>query len=72
MAFRQRYARLTYWNKMAFWGSVASILGLGVAVLMWLFSPGASLHQETHGDQSPVLSGVHGNVTIIQRKEPTP
>jgi hypothetical protein len=72
MTLRQRYGKLTFWNKAAFWGSVASMLGLLIAVLSWLFSPGASLHQQTHGDQSPAISGVQGNVTIIQQKESKP
>lgn len=33
MRLRERYRRLTLWNKVAFWGSVASITGLAVAVL---------------------------------------
>ena len=31
MTLRERYRRLTLWNKIAFWGSVASLIGLGVA-----------------------------------------
>jgi len=30
MRLRQRYRRLTLWNKIAFWGSVASIVSLAV------------------------------------------
>ena len=33
MTFRERYRRLTIWNKAAFWGSAASILGLLVSLL---------------------------------------
>jgi hypothetical protein len=72
MTLSQRYMRLTCWNKVAFWGSVASILGLCVAVLTWLFAANASLHQETHGNQSPAISGVKGSVTTIYQKEPKP
>ncbi len=33
MKLRERYRRLNLWNKLAFWGSVASIAGLIVAVV---------------------------------------
>ena len=42
MKLRQRYAKLTFWNKVGFWGSVASLLGLLIAGLTWLFFPSAS------------------------------
>src|SRR5207302_5923870 len=48
---------------------------LAVFLLVYFFNPAqlvTSLHQETHGDQSPAISGVKGNVTIIQQKKPTP
>ena len=32
MTLRERYRRLTLWNKVAVWGSAASVIGLGVAV----------------------------------------
>lgn len=32
MRFQERYRRLTLWNKVAFWGSLASIFGLLLAV----------------------------------------
>ena len=71
MTLRRRYAMLTGWNKIAFWGSVASILGLAAAVLSWLCAPSTSLHQETYGNQSPAVSGVKGNVHINQQQKPT-
>lgn len=33
-----RYKRLTLWNKIAFWGSIASFLGLPLAILLWYIS----------------------------------
>jgi hypothetical protein len=32
MKLRERYRRLTFWNKFAFWGSLASIVGLLLGV----------------------------------------
>ena len=72
MTLLHRYMMLTFWNKVAFWGSMASLLGLCVAVLTWFFAANASLHLETHGNQSPVISSVQGSVTTSYHKEPKP
>lgn len=36
MKLRERYRRLTLWNRVAFWGSIASIISIPVAVVIWL------------------------------------
>ncbi len=52
---------------------------LAVFLLVYFFNPAqlvtaasVAVHQETHGPQSPAISGVQGDVTIIQEKKPTP
>ncbi len=35
MKLRERYRRLTFWNKIAFLGSLASIISIPVAFLFW-------------------------------------
>ena len=37
MKLRERYKRLNFWNKIAFWGSIASIIAIPIAVVLWLF-----------------------------------
>jgi hypothetical protein len=32
MTIRQRYHHLTFWNKIAFWGSIASIISLALVL----------------------------------------
>ncbi len=44
MTLLQRYRRLTLWNKVGFWGSVASIIGLVIAFVT-LVLPDASSTQ---------------------------
>lgn len=36
MRLPERYRRLTLWNKVGFWGSVASIVGIAIAVIPFL------------------------------------
>jgi len=77
MTLIQRYRRLTLWNKMGFWGSVASTVGLVIAVVTWLFSwpestpPQAQIHieQKTTGAQSPTIHDTEG-VTITYARQP--
>jgi hypothetical protein len=38
MKLRERYSRLSLWNKIAFWGSLCSIVALIVAPLLWFIS----------------------------------
>ncbi|MFA5901986.1 MAG: hypothetical protein WC829_23055 [Hyphomicrobium sp.] len=55
-----RYRRLTIWNKVGFWGAIASILGLG-----WVFlSPGAGQSASVSGDNATVMQA--GRDVIIQ------
>jgi hypothetical protein len=37
MRLRERYRRLTLWNRISFWGSVTSFVGLAIA--FWTFRP---------------------------------
>ena len=60
MALWKRYQALDGWNKVAFWGSLASILGL---VLTFLSPP--SISQQTHGANSPAIANNNGSITII-------
>lgn len=39
MKLRERYTRLTLWNKIGFWGSVASVLSVG----LWIYDRTSSL-----------------------------
>jgi len=43
MKIRDRYKKLTFWNKIAFWGSAASLVGLIVAIFLWFFPRSAPL-----------------------------
>jgi len=37
MKLRERYRKLTIWNKIAFWGAATSIVGIPLAVGLWMF-----------------------------------
>jgi hypothetical protein len=63
-----RYKRLSFWNKLAVWGSVASIVGIVAGVILWFFpletkrsSDGISLGSASH---SAVVQGT-GNVVTV-------
>jgi hypothetical protein len=58
MRLRERYRRLTLWNKIAFWGSVASVLSLAA-----LFIPSRQ--------QPPVLS-IANKKTFVQNLSSCP
>lgn len=38
MRILSRYKKLTLWNKLGFWGSAASLVGLPLAVVLWYLS----------------------------------
>jgi hypothetical protein len=44
MKLRDRYRRLTAWNKLGAWGSLASLVGLSLAILLFLLQPAPRLH----------------------------
>ncbi len=44
MNIRNRYKKLTIWNKLAFWASVASPAGIMLAVALWFFPRSAPLN----------------------------
>ena len=46
MKLRERYRRLTFWNKFAFWGSVASIIGLPLGIVALVIALGPKSHVE--------------------------
>ncbi len=39
MGLIERYRRLTFWNKVAFWGAIASVLGLIAAMVPFVLPP---------------------------------
>lgn len=49
-------------SKLAFWGSIASIVSLAVA--FYPVDKAQSGNQTTYGNQSPAIGSVDGNVTI--------
>ena len=46
MKLRERYRRLTFWNKFAFWGSLASIIGLPIGIFAIVIALGPKSHVE--------------------------
>ena len=58
MTLRQRYLRLTFWNKFALWGSIASFAGLGVGLWPMLL-----------GESRPTLKVAHSIATHSVRVE---
>ena len=36
MNLKSRYKKLSFWNKVAFWGSIASVLAIVLAILLWI------------------------------------
>lgn len=60
MTLRQRYAKLTLWNKVGFWGALASCLGLLLAVYTFVVPASSSPHVET--SDRGVAAG--GDVTV--------
>lgn len=60
-----RYRRLSIWNKLAFWGGIASILGVAISLFpKQTDSDITTIKQETRGDMSPAIQGVQRNVNI--------
>jgi hypothetical protein len=51
-----------YMSRLAFWGSLASIVGL--AITLYPVGKAQSGNQTTYGNQSPAIGSVDGNVTI--------
>jgi hypothetical protein len=39
MKLRERYKRLTIWNKLAAWGSLASIISIPIAFVLFFNQP---------------------------------
>ncbi|HEY8995534.1 MAG TPA: hypothetical protein VIM71_12770 [Lacunisphaera sp.] len=35
MRLKERYRRLTLWNKISLWGSIASIVSIAIAIVLW-------------------------------------
>ncbi len=52
MKLTERYRRLTFWNKLNALGALASILGIPIAVALFLLSDGAG-----NGDVIPADAG---------------
>lgn len=50
MRLRDRYRRLTLWNKLAVWGSIASFTGIGIALLQVSMSK-TELHSADPGSR---------------------
>ncbi len=61
MTLRQRYRRLTLWNKVGFWGSVASLVGVLIALLTVVLGGGG---HTTTGNQSPIITGNKDKVEV--------
>ena len=61
MTLIQRYRRLTLWNKIGFWGSIASLVGVLIALLTVVFGGGGPM---TTGNQSPVITGNKDKVEV--------
>jgi hypothetical protein len=80
MKLSQRYNNLNLWNKVAFWGSICSILGL-----LYLFLPNGSQSKAaikvTHSAGAAVLTAVDSpnavqigtlNISQLQQKDSRP
>lgn len=70
MNLRERYRRLTGWNKLAAWGSVASLLGVLITLTMPVLSPtfvqvSPSPSATAPPSQSVAVTG-SSNATVIQ------
>lgn len=68
MNIRERYRRLTIWNKLAVWGSLASILGLA---FVFFPSTGAQRQQVTSIDSSPGATVMQPGRDIVINPPPT-
>jgi len=44
MKLRDRYRRLTFWNKLGAWGALASVVGIPLAVALFVLQPTPRLH----------------------------
>lgn len=62
MPLRQRYRQLTFWNRVSFWGSVASLIALLITLAILVF--GGNSQPTTTGNQSPVIEDVKGDVNV--------
>jgi hypothetical protein len=61
MNLRDRYNRLSLWNKIGLWGSICSILGIGLAVLALLPSHPSPAPNTTVADSSSVTMKFQGD-----------
>ncbi len=61
MTLKQRYRQLTLWNKMGFWGAVASLVGVLIALLTVVLGGGGPT---TTGNQSPIITGNKDKVEV--------
>lgn len=66
----QRYHRLTFWNKFGAWGSLASLVGLGL--YLWPVDSGDHRSQVTQVQGSPGVTILQpGRDIVIQPPRPT-
>ncbi len=71
MKLRERYRRLNLWNRLAVWGSVASIIGLVLAIVVWVRPSSPSQFEDSDGSsieltfspRSAVLGKVQATLT---------
>ena len=47
MKLKERYRRLSLWNKVAFWGSIASIIAIPIGVVLSWMSPVDEIKNDT-------------------------
>lgn len=65
MNFRERYNRLNLWNKFGAWGSLASIIGIPLSIMLSVYTPvGSVSKQDATSDR---LSTVAAPLRDIQR-----
>ena len=58
MNLRQKFNRLTFWNKVAFFGAIASITAIPLSIALWYMSPNAENSEgsmSSQGKNSPVV-----------------
>jgi hypothetical protein len=65
------YKRMSLMQKLGFWGSVASIIGLAVTLFPpQLQSAPQTAQVTTYGNQSPAIGETHGDVNINYNSAP--
>ncbi len=69
MPWKERFRRLTFWNKVAFVGSVASIVALLIPIAQWTMQYSGSLVQRSAGVHAEP-SAATNSVTVSDAKLP--